>query len=89
MNFNRNHQSKLTPFLNSNEVHIWSACLSSAAINVSCFASFLSEDKLLRANNFKFFKDQTNFITARGILRCLLGGYLRQDPQSVEIIYDL
>jgi 4'-phosphopantetheinyl transferase len=89
MNSNCNTQLKLVPLLNSDEVHIWSACLPDHAKDVSYFTSILSEDESQKADSFKFFMDQTNFIVSRGILRCLLGSYLGQDPQQIEIIYGL
>lgn len=75
--------------LKSDEAHIWSACLPDNKKNISYFTSILSEDEHRRVNNYKFSKDSANFIISRGILRCLLGKYLRQDPQQIEIVYGL
>lgn len=82
-----NFRLLLIPLLASNEVHVWSACLSENQVNIPYFQSLLSADESQKANSFKFLKDKHAFIVSRGILRCLLGGYLRKDPQHIEILY--
>ena len=75
--------------LPSNEIHIWSACLLENEPNIPYFLSTLSKDEYHKARNFKFQKDQQGFIISRGILRCLLGRYLNEEPQRIEILYNL
>lgn len=75
--------------LESQELHIWSAYLPDNEKDIPYFSSLLSEDECQKANNFRFYKDKTNFIIARGILRCLLGRYLGLSPQEIEIVYGL
>ena len=89
MNLSSNLQSKLIPSLKSDEVHIWSACFSDNEKDINYLSSLLSEDEHQRANRFRFPKDQKSFTISRGILRCLLGRYLGQAPQSIEIMYGL
>lgn len=72
----------------SDEVHIWSACLSENEKNISYFTSLLSQDEQEKANCFKFFRDQQKYIVSRGILRSLLAGYLGT-LQRIEIVYGL
>ncbi|OJW46913.1 MAG: hypothetical protein BGO67_07325 [Alphaproteobacteria bacterium 41-28] len=84
-----NFRLPIIPLLASNEVHIWSACLSKNQVNIPRFQSLLSADESQKANSFRFLKDKHAFIVSRGILRCLLGGYLRKDPQHIEILYGL
>lgn len=87
MNLGFSQHPTIIPFLKANEVHIWSAYLPSSERDISYFESILSGDERQNVNSLKFHKDQKNYITARGILRCLLGKYLRQAPQEIELLY--
>ena len=82
-------ESRGSPKLNENEVHIWSASLLEDKNNMDYLYSVLSEDERERANSFRFFKDQRRFTITRGILRCLLSDYLAQPPENIEIVYGL
>lgn len=89
MNSNFNLHFKRIPCLKSGEVHIWSAYLPDNEKDIHYFATILSEDELQKVNDFRFSKDQKYFMISRGILRSLLGRYLGQAPEKVEIIYGL
>lgn len=89
MNFHSISEAQRVPNLKSNEARIWFTCLLDNEKNILYFASILSEDECQKVNRFRFSKDQKNFIISRGILKCLLGKYLEQEPQEVEIIYGL
>ena len=71
----------------SDEIHIWSASLKENRTSISYFTSILSEDEFQKSKNFISIKEKNSFITSRGILRCLLGMYLKIDPKQVEILY--
>ena len=47
----------------------------------------LSVDESDRANRFHFPKDRQNFIVARGILRTILGCYLKIKPERLHFCY--
>lgn len=47
----------------------------------------LSPDERDRATRFRFERDRRLFVTARGVLRTLLGHYLRADPKQIELAY--
>ncbi len=67
-------------------VHLWLADLD----RVEAFEfhkGILSHEEQGRANRFKFWRDQRRYINGRGILRVLLGRYLRKPPQHIEIEY--
>ncbi len=51
-----------------------------------CF-KLLSEDKRERAAKFRFEKDRSHFIIARGTLRQILGQYLSENPASLTFNY--
>ena len=47
----------------------------------------LADEEKARAARFIFERDRDRFIAARGILRDLLGRYLRCAPQTIEFVY--
>jgi 4'-phosphopantetheinyl transferase len=47
----------------------------------------LTADERQRAERFLFEKDRTHFVVARGLLRVLLGRYLRQDSPHLRFTY--
>jgi len=77
------------PILKEDEVHIWSTFFPDHEKDISFLASILSKDEHERASSFKQASDQKHFLITRGILRCLLGRYLGEEPQTVKIMYGL
>ena len=70
--------------LNKKDVHIWCAKTDfSTPPNTSLFSTLSIQEKL-RADRFKFSNDRLTFITARGILRSLLGKYLQKHPAKIS-----
>jgi 4'-phosphopantetheinyl transferase len=52
------------------------------------FEDVLSPDERNRAAAFRFPRDRSRFVAARGLLRTLLGDYLGVDPKRIELAYD-
>lgn len=75
--------------LKSDEIHIWTICLLNKKKNISYLSSLLSKDEQKKAANFKFLRDREQFLITRGILRCVLAGYLKEIPQAINIHYGL
>lgn len=73
--------------LPDDEVHIWRADLDIGESFQSSFLKLLSSDEKYRANKFRFNEDSRRFITARGILRLLLGKYLEINPAEITFHY--
>jgi 4'-phosphopantetheinyl transferase len=69
------------------EVHIWRADLHCAEPALRHFEQTLAADEKVRADRFYFPRDRNNFISARGILRALLGRYLNYSPALLEFAY--
>lgn len=82
-------KTKNTTLLKKDEVHIWSVFLPDHEKDRDYFLSILSNDEYKRAYSFRMYRDQTQSIISRGILRCLLAKYLGEAPQDLEIIYGL
>jgi 4'-phosphopantetheinyl transferase len=72
--------------LEKDEVHVWQAALDSA--HAKALAPLLSPDERARAERFKFQSDRQRFISARGVLRLILGRYLNLDPASLRFAYN-
>lgn len=80
-------RAERSPTLNPHEVHIWRASLEPDEQTIEQYRQLLTADELARAQRFLFARDRHHFITARAILRTLLGSYLQQDPRAVMLTY--
>jgi 4'-phosphopantetheinyl transferase len=68
-------------------VHVWRAVLDVPESQVRNLWYTLTADERQRAERYVFQKDRTHFVVARGLLRVLLGRYLRQDPRHLHFTY--
>ena len=69
-------------------VHVWAAPLSVANERVERLAQALSPDEQARASRFRTHDLQVRFVTARGMLREILGAYLGMRPEDIRFQYD-
>jgi 4'-phosphopantetheinyl transferase len=76
-----------TLLLEDNEVHVWRASLELPAPRVQALQHDLSEEELERAERFHFQRHQSHFIAARGLLRTILGRYLKTEPRRLRFRY--
>src|SRR3954451_813183 len=70
------------------EVHVWRAALDLPPAAVADLRRLLAADEWERADRFYFEHDRLHFIAARGILRLLLGRYLRMAPEQLAFAYN-
>lgn len=70
--------------LGSNEVHCWLANLEELAADLEAFSKVLAPEEQTRAARFHFEKDRKHFTVGRGLLRMLLGMYLRMTPEAIS-----
>lgn len=70
--------------LKGDEVHLWKVRLDMTAHNTGEFLGLLNQEEQNRAKQFIFEKERNRFTTARGILRCLLAGYLGCSAKDLE-----
>ncbi|HZR58785.1 MAG TPA: 4'-phosphopantetheinyl transferase superfamily protein [Terriglobales bacterium] len=73
--------------LASTDVHVWRASLVQSLEKLTFYSSLLTPDERQRADRFIFERDRQRFISARGILRSLLGKYLEQAPEKLRFSY--
>src|SRR5271170_6222415 len=77
----------VTPELARGEIHVWSASLVTDEVTLRSLEATLVDEERERARRFIFERDRDRYIVARGILRDLLGQYLRCAPRSIEFSY--
>jgi len=68
----------------SDAVHVWRASLDLSSTTVHRLRGALSPQELERATRYRFERDRRRFAVARGVLRLILGAYLRIAAQSVR-----
>ena len=73
--------------LGADEVHVWRASLDCDLPVLARLEATLSPDETVRANRFFLLTDRNHFVVARGILRELLGAYLRSSPANLQFNY--
>jgi 4'-phosphopantetheinyl transferase len=73
--------------LHDEEVHVWVASLERPAASLAVWRELLAADERQRADRFHFQKDRDHFVAARGLLRIILGRYLRQSPEVIRFSY--
>lgn len=69
------------------EVHVWRAALDLQESAVRRLWQLLTADERARAERFVLPRDRTHFVVARGLLRVLLGRYLRRRPEHLRFCY--
>src|SRR5256884_304558 len=74
--------------LASDEVHSWCASLDVPAETSARLCATLTPDERARSARFQFERDRQRFIAARGVLRDLLGRYLRTQPSQINFVYN-
>lgn len=72
-------------FLSEDEVHIWSASLQRYSGDLAQLLKTLDQYELRRAFQFRFVRDRTQFVFARGLLRHILSLYVHKDPARIEL----
>jgi 4'-phosphopantetheinyl transferase len=74
------------PSLGLEEAHVWRLSLA-LPDRVQRMEQLLDEEERIRAGRFRFEKDRRRYTLTRGMLRTLLGRYLRCDPIALRISY--
>ena len=69
-------------------VLVWTAALDDTTeARFEQLARLLSQDENQRALRFRFESDRKRFIVCRGVLREILGTYLRKHPETIDFNY--
>ena len=77
------------PALDDASIHLWSwhAGPQERVSLLPQLSSLLSEDEVERRERFRFESDRQAFAFARGMLRTVLGAYLKSDPRELRFRY--
>jgi 4'-phosphopantetheinyl transferase len=75
--------------LDAESVHVWLASLPDFRSRLQDIAATLSADELDRARRFRFELHRDRYQLTRGLLRILLGKYLKQAGHEIEFVYGL
>jgi 4'-phosphopantetheinyl transferase len=70
------------------DVHVWSARLLDSDFDDAAGMAVLCESERLRGGKFRFTRDRKNFVARRGLLRAVLGHYLKVEPSRVCLAYE-
>jgi 4'-phosphopantetheinyl transferase len=81
----RRHSQSLLD-LTPDSVHVWSGSQDQHPDAISGFYQILSPDEQEKASRFKYEIHRLHFIAAHGMLRRLLGNYLRVSPGQVRFL---
>ena len=73
--------------LREGEIHVWRARLDCKEDVLRQFETTLAPDERVRANRFFFSQDRDDFVATRGILRELLGKYVKRPPATLKFDY--
>lgn len=76
------------PELSSAEVHVWRASLTQEPGVSELLAATLTPDERQRADRYHFRRDRESFVVARGVLRDILGRYLRARPALIRFTHN-
>jgi len=76
------------PELVGDETHVWCARLDELASDLPRFSKLLSESERKRADRFQLERDRDRFVARHGLLRMILGGYLKMDPARLAFAYE-
>ncbi len=74
------------PLLSPSDIHVWEISLTTTQEKTAELAKLLSPDETSRASRFHFEQDARKYVTARGSLRAILGGYLRIPPRELRFV---
>ena len=77
-----------TPELGEGEVHVICVSLNVSADRLAQLEATLCSEELDRAAKFRFQDGKEFFVAARGLLREVLGHYLRMPPEHIEFRYN-
>jgi 4'-phosphopantetheinyl transferase len=78
----------MTPELEPDEVHVWSASLEQDEPTLLRLRAVLDDDERRRADRYMFEKGRRQSVVARGLLRIILGEYLACDPSALRFRYN-
>ncbi len=76
------------PILSHHQIDVWCWTIEQAASLNQNWKSWLLKSEQLRMNRFCYAEDRHSYVVTRGMVRYLLGCYLRQEPSDLFLTGD-
>jgi len=73
--------------LNRGDLHVWKIMAFDNIDILDEMCAVLAADEIVKANKYRFEKDRAVYITAKYLLRNLIGGYLGLVPERIKFEY--
>ena len=77
----------LDKILDERSIHMWCVHYRSILAHTDTFRSYLSVEEMQHSRSFKQPQHRDRYVCGRGVLRQLLGHYLQESSQDVQIRY--
>ena len=74
-----------TPIIEQGEIHVWRALGDADPKTVASLERILSDEERKRAGRFRFDKDRIRYTLSYGMLRRILGAYLKTPPETIRL----
>ncbi len=74
------------PTLRESDVHVWQSRLNLTRKKLDRLYKTLCKEEKLKANRFRFQEDCLRYVTAHGLLREIISGYLNLNPEDLEFL---
>ncbi len=75
--------------LSIHNIQLWEVVFDEVNRLEAMLSHQLSVDEKNRANHFHFARDRRAYVIIHGVLRCILGHYLRCDPKVIKFTFNL
>jgi 4'-phosphopantetheinyl transferase len=74
--------------ITGNQLHLWSARYSDLDRYYPVLADLISAQEVTRSAGFKKNRDAQNYVLRHGMMRAVLGQYIRKEPQEVPVVHE-
>lgn len=75
-------------FLKEGNLIVWTINLKKGENYIAYFKDKLSKDEITKSHAFRFKKDRNCYIVTRGVLKIILGFYLKKKPEQIVFSYN-
>ena len=74
--------------LGEQDLHIWPVPLTASDAAIAAFERMLSPEEAHRCQRFHFQQHRRSYTISHGVLRALLGRYLKTSPEKIDFRYE-
>lgn len=73
--------------IQNDEAHLWRVAIDQHQDQYAAYRKLLTQEELVRADQYRFEKHRICYVVARAVLRLLVGKYIEVDPRDVVFSY--